>query len=403
LDTIRQMAKDGFPSADPEEREELQRLLAIAEDMAAYEARQDEIKAATAALEAHRAEFEALMSDFPTALDYAQRLFSEDEFASFRYTVADIHQAFENAGYPRLYREQPGEEDMEIVVAAMLSLVGEEDRTHLSRRLLLFLPEYVATGRYMDAWMIQLSAFQMIDSPESSNPFLTSMFFLAYDEWEQQLQSQRGDFLAELGITPAQLEQMTEEEIEAWFDAQMADPERRAQAEEYYQQYSIVRDQTESDFYEMERESVTLLDRDDARHLYLSREEVEPWVLEFMKRQAPIIQEIRAAAAGGRRPDLATIEKTQLVINKVVDEMTESIFTAERKRQLAEDLVAYQNQLRSSGDREAAQLAYVVSTTVQYNESPSANLFLVNICFRSLRETMQKIAEEDRKQKNDGA
>jgi hypothetical protein len=100
LHQIRHLARQVMRHAPPDEKQEIQQVLEKVEEMAAYEAMQDEIEAATQVLEDHRPEFEALMKDGVAAMDRADQLFSEEPFVPMRYTAADVHRAFEAAGYP---------------------------------------------------------------------------------------------------------------------------------------------------------------------------------------------------------------------------------------------------------------------------------------------------------------
>jgi hypothetical protein len=180
LEDVQRMMRRAPRDMDPQLRAEMEELMS----MAAYEQEQEAIEAASQTLEAYQDEFDDLMSDPIAALMYAERLFAEDQFSHLRYTPDDVQEAFEQVGYPRIHRVEPAPEDIRTLHAAMLYLV-EGERVPLARRLLLFLPELVDAGRYMDAWMIQLSAVQMTEMPEQSNPFLTTMFFLAFSEWQE--------------------------------------------------------------------------------------------------------------------------------------------------------------------------------------------------------------------------
>jgi hypothetical protein len=60
---------------------------------------------------------------------------------------------------------------MKTVVAATVHLVGdEEERFRLAKRLLMTLPEYVDARRWRDAWLIQHSAFRLIEVSEEGSP-----------------------------------------------------------------------------------------------------------------------------------------------------------------------------------------------------------------------------------------
>ncbi|MDH4138078.1 MAG: SEC-C domain-containing protein, partial [Anaerolineae bacterium] len=250
LDQIRTMGQAVMDHVPSDQAQELQQLLERAEELAAYEALHDEIEAATQALEAHRAEFEALMKDGIAAVDHAQRLFSEEPFAPMRYTAADVYRAFEAVGYPSRYQEEPTEEVIETLVAAVLHLADEDQRLHLARQLLMLLPEYVSAERYLDAWLIQYSAFQMTEAPDESNPFLFTMFNLAFAEWASQVDSQQEALLHALGIDRSAVAGMSVDEVEAWLQAQMADPAKKAQVEAYYAAHPMMSDQAEAEIIE---------------------------------------------------------------------------------------------------------------------------------------------------------
>lgn len=172
LSQIRHLVQQLMPHLRSDEAEGLQEDLEKVEEIARYEAMQDEIEAAGQTLEAHRAEFQELMVDPQAAMNRARRLFSEERFAPMRYSVDDLDRAFKAVGYPSRFLEEPGEEEMETLVAATVYLAGDEDnRFHLARQLMMALPGYVDAGRYLDAWLIQYSALRVTEVLEESNPF----------------------------------------------------------------------------------------------------------------------------------------------------------------------------------------------------------------------------------------
>ena len=184
LDQVRSMATQLLPQVPPDQAQGLQEVLEKADEIAAYRAMQGEIDAASRALEPHRAEFMALMKAGDAAMDQAHRLFSEERFMRWRYTATDVHRAFEAVGYPRRVHAELADEDVDTIVAAILYLAGDKDhRIHLARQLLLMLPEYVSAGRYLDAWLIQYTAYRMAEAPDESNPFLFVMFSHGLEEW----------------------------------------------------------------------------------------------------------------------------------------------------------------------------------------------------------------------------
>jgi len=77
---------------------------------------------------------------------------------------------------------------------------------------------------------------------------------------------------------------MSIDEAEAWISAQMADPAKKARLEAYYADHPMLSDQAQAEMWELERGLFNLLDRDDADALYLSPEEVNPWLPNTKKR-----------------------------------------------------------------------------------------------------------------------
>jgi len=396
LAQIRGMGQAVMDHVSSDQAQELQQLLEQVEELAAYEALHDEIEAATQALEAHRPEFETLMKDGIAAMDHAQRLFSEERFLPMRYTAADVHRAFEAVGYPSRYREELTEEDIETLVAAILHLADEDQRLHLARQLLMLLPEYVSAERYLDAWLIQYSAFQMLEAPDESNPFLFVMFNLAFAEWASQVDSQQEALLHALGMDRSAVAGMNVDEVEAWLQAQMADPAKKAQVEAYYAAHPMMSDQAEAEIMELERGTLSLLERDDADPLYLSPEELKPWVPVLLERLAPIQEQARQAAERGEWKDPGTLRAMGDILVEVAREMVPVVFTPERLDRLVAELRDYRRRLLDEGEGQAAMHAHAAFMTLEREETPAENPLLIGICFASLRLMMITLAEEAR-------
>jgi hypothetical protein len=394
LHQIRHLAREVMRHAPPDEKQELQQVLEKVEEMAAYEAMQDEIEAAGQVLEAHRPEFEALMKDGVAAMDRADRLFSEEPFAPMRYTAADVYRAFEAVGYPSRYREEPTEEDMETLVAAILHLADEDRRFHLARQLVMLLPEYVSAERYLDAWLIQYSAFQMTEAPDESNPFLFVMFNLAFAEWASQVDNQQEALLRELGIDRSTVAGMSVDELEAWFQAQMADPAKKARIEAYYAAHPMMSDQGEAEIIELERGTLSLLERDDAAPLYLSPEELKPWVPVLLERLAPIKEQTQQAAERGNWKDPDTLQAMGDIFVEIAREMVPVVFTPERLGRLMADLRDYRRKLLDERESQAAMHAHAAFMMLEREETPAENPLLIGICFASLRLMMVTLSEE---------
>jgi hypothetical protein len=385
-----------MPHVPGDQAQELQGMLEKVEELAAYEAMRDEIEAATQVLETHRAQFEALMEDGVAAMDQAQRLFSEERFRPMRYTATDVHRAFEAVGcYPSRYREEPTEEDIETLVAAILHLADDKDqRLHLTRQLLMMLPEYVSAERYLDAWLIQYSAFQMVEAPDKSNPFLFEMFNHGFAEWASQVESQQDALLRDLGVDRSAVAGMSIDEVEAWLQAQMADPGKKAQLEAYYAAHPMMSDQAEAEIIELERGTLSLLERDDADCLYLSPEEVDPWVPVLMERLTPIEAQARQAAGREEWPDPDIMQTMGDILMKVARQMVPVVFTPERLDRLVADLRDYRRKLLDERESQAAMHAHAAFMMLEREETPAENPLLISICFASLRLLLIVLSEE---------
>jgi hypothetical protein len=399
VNQIRYLAKQVIPQLPDDEAQKLQDNLDRVEELAAYDAMAGQIETAGRVLEAHRAEFENLLSDPPTAMERAQRLFSEERFASLRYTTQDVHRAFEEVGYPSRFKQMPNDEDMEILVQATVHLAGDkDDRVRVVRQLMLALPEYVAAGRYLDGWLIRYSAYRMVEVPQESNPFLFAMFDLAYNEWANQMDSEQEALLAMMDFRPSDVAGKDVEEVEALLRAQFADPKKKATLEAYYEAHPMLRGMAEAETWDLQLESVQLLERDDADCLYLIQEETEPWVPVLLERLKPVEARAREAAARGEWDDRETLDEMSQTMAEVAREMARSIFTPERIRRLVADLKAYRRALLEKQEEKAANLAHATWMPLDREDietvDPAEMPLLTSICFASLREMMIVLSRE---------
>jgi hypothetical protein len=395
LDRIRSMATQLMPHVPPDQAQELRGVLDKTDEIAACRAMQGEIDAAARALEPHRSEFMALIEDGSAAMDQAHRLFSEERFTPWRYTAADVHRAFEAVGYPQRFWNGLAEEDMDVIVAAVLYLADDEDyRFHLARQLLMMLPEYVSAGRYLDAWLIQYTAYRMAEALDESNPFLVEMFNHGFEAWVSQLDSQQEAMLRELGLERSTIDDMSLAEVEAWLDAQMADPAKKAQVETFYAAHPMVKDQVEAEMVELERGTWSLLQRDDADPLYLSQEELEPWLPVAIERSEPIRAQAQRAAERGEGEDSETLQALVESLVEVAREMVPLVFTPGRLDQLRADLKGYRHKLLEEGEKEAAMHAHAALAMAEREGPIAENPLLVAICFASLRLLLITLSEE---------
>jgi hypothetical protein len=381
--------------ADSELREGLERL----EMLARFEAMRDEIEAAGQKLEAHRDAFEEMMADPPAALERAVRLFAEEPFVHLRYDADDLERAFEAVGYPMLGGEDPVEEEMEKVVAATLYLAGDtESRVALAQQLLMTMPEYVDAGRYFDGWLIQHSAYLMIESAERSSPFLFAMFDLAHDEWARRAEEEHEALIRELGIDPSALRGSSPEEMDAMMQELAADPRLKARLEAFYDDHPKLRDQATEELMALEQAALQLLEREDGEHLLLSPEEVAPWLLALMERLASAEAQFREAMQRGEGPDAETVREMETQLGEVTQEMASEVFTPERVARLVSDLQSYRRRLMEAGERGPAAAVHGALMSIQGDVPPADDHFLLGLCYMSLRRVLAGAATRGRDQ-----
>jgi hypothetical protein len=373
---------------------ELDQLLGLTEEMAAYVAVSDEIDAASRTLEEHRAEFEALVQDGMEIVEHTRRLFAEKQFAKWRFTAEDVYRAFEAVGYPPGGRIE-ADENAEITEAALSYLADEDRRAHLARQLLMLLPKYVKAGRYIDAWLLQYSAYQMVEEPKRSNPFLFMMFYYGYEEWAAQIEDQEQEIAREMGIDLEELRTSSGDvdEYLARVEDTLSDPEKRAHLEKLYEQHDMLAAQMEEETQEWERKIMLLLEREDATRLYLSAEEMDPWIPVLVDRLAPMDAQMQQALNEGRREDPRISKALNVELTELAREMAGAIFTSERLAQLKEELRAYQRDLEAAQEYEAAMSAQAAMLLLGRHPHPEDEPFLIVICFISITTLVTETAE----------
>lgn len=363
-------------------RAEYARLLNETQPLLAYMEREPEIEAAAKAIEPHRSDFLKFANDERAYLKRTHSLFAEECFAPLRFTADDVQRAFDKVGQPPNMASD--DRFIESVRAATLHLADKSVRSQLAMNLWLRLPDYVAAGRWMDAWVIQHCAFLTTDVPEEINPFLFAMFSFGYDEWAEQKRARDGALLGELGMDLKGLQSMDMDELDAWMQEQMADPARKAQMEALLLANPEQRDLASASLDEIARESPKLLEREDASALLLAPEEAERWL--------PILNERWAGIAGrlqgisGNSPlDEATTQVLGETIWPLFGEMAGHIFTPDRIRQLIAQLKTYRNERFAAGEKKIAVATLGAITYLEREDDPSKNSFLIALCCASLR------------------
>jgi hypothetical protein len=376
--TLHELARRGPADA----QREFTRLLSEAEPVLAYMDRQPEIEAASRALEAHRASFDQLVQDTLAYQERTEALFAEERFAPLRFTAEDVRRAFDHVGYPPTMA--PDDDFVRVLRAAILHLADKPRRCDLAMRLLFHLPDFVADGRPLDAWIIQHCAYRTADETEESNPFLFAMFCHGYDAWVAEQRARDETTLRELGLDLPRLQSMSLDEIDALVNQLQTDPAKHARLEAILKTQPDQRALAVANFEAMERSAVKLLDRDDAAGLLLSAEELTPWVprvIACMETMRPHLPDPTDTAP----PDPAVGEMLTQTLQPLLSDMAGTIFTPARRQQLAEQLRTYRNSLFAAGDKRAAGSARAAMNAVERADKPAENYFLVALCFASLR------------------
>jgi hypothetical protein len=103
---------------------------------------------------------------------------------------------------------------------------------------------------------------------------------------------------------------------------------------------------------------------------------------------------LREASETGREPDGDVVEAMQQAMWNLVEEMTEAIFTPERKARLAEDVRAYRDHLQEVGQQDALPPLKMVLSTLAYDEPSHHNPFLTALSYVSLHAILKSSGEE---------
>ncbi len=350
------------------------------EPVLAYMARQPEIDAASKTLEAHRAEFERFRADAPAYAGRARALFAEERFVPLRFTADDVRRAFEAVGQPPDMATD--DRFAEAIRAAILHLADKDRRHRLASSLMLHLPGDVAAGRILDAWIIQECAYLTGAMPDRSNVFLFTMFTYGHDAWAAEQRACDAALLGELGMNSARLQGMSMDEIEAWLNEQQANPALRARLEAALRSHPDQQALAIANYEETQRDSITLLEREDLAGLLLSLDELEPWLPRLTESMRSAIGPV--PPSDDFLPDPAVRDALQKALLPVFSEMAGAVFTAERRRQLAAQLRSFRNDRFDHDDKRTSALAQAAMTSVEHEDDPARNPFLNALCFASI-------------------
>lgn len=359
---------------------EMKRLVERAQLLRAFGERQEEIEWARTSLEKHRHEFETLMEDDDDYLKRARAVFSEERFSMTAFSKEQVQGALDKAGYSA--SRMNDEHAAESLLAAILHLADKDTRTQLSVILLSSLPDYVAAGRMVDGWIVQHTAYLLLDSPKDSNVFLFEMFARGYDAMAEDKQKRANHFLKEFGMDSDRLKSMSIDELDTW-TAQQSTPEAQAKIEAIFKAHPYQKSMSIDSIENMERDSATILEREDALPLLLSPEEMMPWLPKLQECFHNAMQTL----PDGARFDTsdATSKVIADAVIPVLREMAGGIFTPERRNKFVAQLKAYRNERFAEGDKRVAGLTQSAMMLVEREDEPACNVFLIRLCFTSIR------------------
>jgi len=378
-----------------DEARELEKEADRIEVTVTYAAMEEEIDAAMAIREEHRAECQPMMADTGAAMEQVLELAAEARFDALRISVDELQGAFEVVGYPPVDALGLTEEGMDVIFKASMHLVGdEEDRLTRSRQLLIALPEYVAAGRYCDAWLLRYSAYRMTVHPEESNPFMFGLVTLAFEAWGEKNKLEMESLFEALGVDPVKLAPGDPEHRLASVKELVSDAESRKRVERFFEARPEFRAMAEKEVWELDSQACALLEREDVGCILPSPDEVVQWVEELMERTHSFRESARSRLERDEVLGEVLAAEAQEVFIEVVREMTEALYTPERVAQLIEDLKAYRRTLQAAGEEEAARRAKGALILTAVGMRPADSAFMAGTCHSAMRRRMRALAEE---------
>jgi hypothetical protein len=163
-----------------------------------------------------------------------------------------------------------------------------------------------------------------------------------------------------------------------------SDPAKQAQLEAFFRDNPDRRAESEAALFEMERSAMTLLEREDARGLFLPPEEIEPW-LTVLERRWQDFEHQLGDPESDAAPDAAAREVIADFLWSLTAEMARAIFTPQRTAQLTEQLKDYRDRIHAAGDQRALSQTHGALLSLERETEPAENPFINALCFVSLR------------------
>jgi hypothetical protein len=268
----------------------------------------------------------------------------------------------------------------DLFLKAILHLADKERRSQMAAKLLFFMVDYVAAERFLEACVIRDCALAMNGAPDESNAFLFEMFQHGYFAWVAEQNARDKSFLRQAGFDLEEMHKMSLEEIDACISRRSSDPEAKANLEKLFQENSEQRDLAVRWIEGMRKATMEILNRQDARELLLSQEELDPWA-KALNEKIVRSQENKVCD----NPSEAALDHLfQEAILPLVREMARTVFTPERIQKLVSQLDSYRRQKFADGVKPVAALAQTAMDYVKDEQEPDLNSFLLALCYHSL-------------------
>ncbi|MBI4025300.1 MAG: SEC-C domain-containing protein [Verrucomicrobia bacterium] len=383
-----------FKRLPPSMRKDFGPMIAQVKQHAEIVSQWERIDAAIQTLEAHRAEYVKLTKDMSACFRQAEKLFAEAPFADMRFCAADVDRAFQAVGYPPLGRLDKG--FTEVVDRAIRFLLDDAQRKALAQRLFLTLPDYVTAGRYLDGWIIQHSASLTEDLPEGVvGPFLLAMFLHGMREWEDQREQEQEAMFKEIGISSEDIRRMGYKGTDAWLRELRNQPEKAALVEAFLAKHPELQAMSQSQCHAADEAAQRLLQRKDARVLFLSPEEVGPWI-DVLKRRLREEPEGLVALTQSQPPNETTVKKFGKLIYDIASAMAKAVFTPARFDQLKSHLHELGRRFSAENDQDGLAGVHGALIAMSWEIAPEDSYFLATVCWMSLRTTISAGAPASR-------
>ena len=146
----------------------------LSEMLDTYEKKFKEIEELTKDMDSHQGEFQRVMNNPKALAEYAQKLFADPQFEPYRYSAAQVQQACEAAAYTTPPAKGSPEYGQFLILTTGY-LADKKRRVEIGLELMDLIPGYVEEERYLDVWLLQLSAYQIVETPTEANLFFTEM------------------------------------------------------------------------------------------------------------------------------------------------------------------------------------------------------------------------------------